>query len=64
MLFRKSNIKPKVSEYAQVYGPYDHNAVPFFPIGMETLVHDKPKRMGVFADNCSKGYVLGTDFDH
>ena len=28
------------------------------------LVHDKPKRRGPFAEHCSKGYVLGTDFLH
>ena len=64
LLLRKSNVNTKVSEYSQVYGPHDHNAVPFFPIVMETLVHDNPKRMGMFAENCSNGYVLGTDFDH
>ena len=31
---------------------------------MEALVHDKPKRRGTFPDNFSKGYVLGTSFEH
>ena len=29
---------------------------------MEALVHNKPNRRGKFAELCSKGYVLGTDF--
>ena len=31
---------------------------------MGTLVHDKPKRCRTFAEHCSKGFVLGTFFDH
>ena len=38
--------------------------VPFVPIGMETLVHNKPKRRGKFAEHCSKGYGLGKYFEH
>ena len=31
---------------------------------METLVHDKPKKRRTFAEHCSKGWVLGTSFEH
>ena len=31
---------------------------------MMTLVNDKKKRMGTFAENFSKGYVLGTAFEN
>ena len=48
-ILRQSNVNPKVSSYYQLYGPHDYNAVPFVPIGMETLVHDKPNRRGKFA---------------
>ena len=64
LLLRQSHVHPKVSEYAHVYGPHDYNAAPFGTIGMETLVHDKPKRRGIFADHCRKGYVLNKDFGH
>ena len=46
LLLRQSSVKPKFSAYAQIYGLHDYNAAPFVPIGMETLVHDKPKRGG------------------
>ena len=42
MLFSMSNVNPKISSYTHVYGKHDHNAKPFVPIGMESLVHDKP----------------------
>ena len=44
MLLSMSNINPKISSYAHVYGQHDYNAKPLVPIGMESLVHDKPDR--------------------
>ena len=64
MLLRQSNLSPKVSAYAHLYGPHDYNAALSVPIVIETLVHDKPKRRIQFADNCSKGYFLGAAFEH
>ena len=63
-LIGKSHVNPKVSEYAQVYGPHDYNTAPFVQIGMETLMRGKTKRWGAFADHCIKCYVLGTAFEH
>ena len=57
-------MNPKIYAYAYVYGPHNYNAVTFVPIGIETLVHDKPKIRGTFAEHCSKGFVLGTEFEH
>ena len=62
LLLQQSRVKPKIYAYAHVYGTYDYNSAPFVPIGMETLVHDKPKKRRTFAENCSKGFVLGTSF--
>ena len=62
LLLRKSNVNPKISVYAYVSGPYNYNAAPFFFIGMDTLVYDKPKIRVVFEDHCSKGFVLVTAF--
>ena len=63
-LLRQPHVHTKVSVYAQVYGPHDYNAAPFVPIGMETLLHDKPNCRGTFSDHCSKDYVCGTSFEH
>ena len=47
-----------------MYVPHDYNAEPFVPIGMETLVHDKPRLRKTFAEHCSKVHVLVTSFEH
>ena len=57
-------MNPNISAYAYVYGPQDYNTTPSVPIGIETIVHDKPKRRGNFAEHCSKGFFLGTAFEH
>ena len=62
MLLRHTNINS--STYAHVYGQHGYSTHPFVPIGMNTLVHDKPRRRKTFAEHCSKGYVLGMPFEH
>ena len=52
LLLQQCCIKPKNSAYAHVYGAHDYNSEPFFPIGMETLVHDKPKKI-TLAEHCN-----------
>ena len=64
LLLQQSNVNPKISAYAHVYGPHDYNAAPFVPIVMETLLNNKPKRRGTFVEQCNKGFVLGTAFEH
>ena len=64
LLLQKSRVNPKISAYAHVYGANDYNSAPFVPIGMETLVHEKPKKRRTFAEHCSQGFVLGTSFEH
>jgi hypothetical protein len=63
-LLRQSNANPKISAYAHLYGPHDYNALPFVPLGMEALVHDKPNRRKTYAQHCSKGWVIGTSTEH
>jgi len=63
-LLRQTNINPKISTYAYLYGPHNYNAEPFVPIGMQALVHDKPQRRRTFAQHCSKGWVLATSPEH
>ena len=42
LLLRQSNVNPRISAYAHLYGPHNYYAKPFVPIGMYSLVHDKP----------------------
>ena len=64
LLLQKSRVNPKISAYAHVYGAHYYNSAPFVPIGMENLVHEKPKKRRTFAEHCSKGFVLGTSLEH
>ena len=64
LLLQQSHVNPKIFAYAHMYGAHDYNSAPFSPIGMETLVHDKPKKTRTFAEHCSKGFILGTSFEH
>ena len=34
LLLRQTNINPKISAFAYLYGPHDYSAQPFSPIGM------------------------------
>ena len=64
LLLIHSNVNTHISAYAHVYGQHDYSTEPFAPIGMESLVHDKPQRRRTFAEHCKKGFVLGTSFEH
>ena len=51
--------------YAHVYqGQHNYSKHPFFPIGMEAMVHNKPHKRRTFVQHYKKGYVLGTSFEH
>ena len=64
LLLRQSNVNPQISTYAHVYGHHNYDVEPLFPIGMESLVHNKPRHRKLFAEHCKQGYVLGTNFEH
>ena len=64
LLLILSNVNPKISAFAYLYGPHKYNAQPFSPIGMETMIHDKPPQRKTFAKHCSKGFVLGSSPEH
>ena len=64
VLLSMSDVNPKISSYAHVYGQHNYNAKTFIPIGMESLVHDKPNHRKTFAAHYRKRYVLGTSFKH
>ena len=44
LTLRKSNMNPRISAYAHVYGSHNYDIEPFLPIGMESLVHDNPRQ--------------------
>ena len=64
LLLRQSKTNSKIYAYSHVYGPPNYDANPFVPVGMETLVRNKPKRLHTFSEHCNKGFFLSTSFDH
>jgi len=44
-LLHQSNSNPKISTYAHLHGHHDYNSVPFVPIGIESMAHDKPNQL-------------------
>ena len=63
-LLRNTNSNPNVSTYAALYGHHDYNAVPFIPINVESMTHDKLSQQRTFAQHCTKGWILGTSPHH
>ncbi len=64
LLLCQSQMHPNLSAYAHVYKHHDYNRHPFFPIGMEALVHDKPHKCRTYAEHCTKAFVLGMSTKH
>ena len=50
--------------YPHIYEQHNYCAEPFIPIGMESLVREKPQSRRTFAEHCRKRFVFGTSFDH
>ena len=48
LLLRQSNIDPKISAHAYLYGPHNYKSKPFIPIAMKTLIHEKPSKRKTF----------------
>ena len=64
LLLLQSNTNPKISSYAHLYGAHDYSDPPFIPIGMETVVHNKPGKRRTWDEHASKGWVLGKSPEH
>ena len=64
LMLGKSQSNPKISSYAHLNGTHNYSVLPFLPIGMEALIHEKPTCRKIFAEHCKKVYVLGTSYEH
>ena len=64
MLLRQSNVNTNILLYAHLYGNHEYSAIPFFPIGMEDLIHENPIRRKIWDEHAMKGWVLGTSDKH
>jgi hypothetical protein len=41
-LLRQSRLNPKLSEHAQLNGPFNYNTTPIAPLGTRVIIHEKP----------------------
>jgi hypothetical protein len=64
LLLCQSKTNLNILAYAHMYGHHDYNRHPFFPMGMEAFVHDRPYKRRSFAQHCRKAFVLGTSTEH
>lgn len=58
-LLRGSRMNPKLSAYAQIFGPFDYNRTPLAPAGTRAIIHDKPSNRESWAAHGLDGWYLG-----
>ena len=65
-LMRASALQPHLSAYEQLYGPYNFNAHPIIPLGMQVLIHERSKsqRSTTWSPHGLPGFYLGPAMLH
>jgi len=58
-LLRGSRINPRLSAWAQLYGPFDFNRTPIAPPGTRVIIHEKPHIQCTWAPHGIDGWYLG-----
>jgi hypothetical protein len=58
-LLRQLRVKPKLSAYAQLNGPFDFNPTPVAPPGSRVIFHEKPRQRKTWAPHGVNGFYLG-----
>ena len=57
-LLSSSQINPRLSSYATLYGTYDFNRVPLAPPGTRVVVHIKPQQRGSWSFHGEDGFYI------
>lgn len=63
-LLRNSHINPKLSSYAQLYGPFDFNRTPLGPLGCKVIIRDMPDQRGTWSPHATNAFYIGREKDH
>ena len=63
-MLRRTNIAPKSSGYAYMYGQHDFNKMPLALMGCAVLIHNKPAKQKTWEDHASKDYYIETSREH
>ena len=60
----QTNIAPKISAYAYMYGQHDFNKMPLAPMGCAVLIHNKQAVKKTWDDHANKRYYTETSREH
>ena len=63
-LLRPSGIQPKLSAYAQIYGPFDFNKNPLAPGGCALIIHERIDQRPSWANHGPKGFYISPAMQH
>ena len=63
-MLQRTNIAPKISAYAYMYGQHGFNKMPLAPMGCAVLIQNKPATWKTWEDHASKGYNIETSRVH
>jgi hypothetical protein len=63
-MLRMSNVAPKVSAYAHLYGPHDFNRHPWAPLGIAVHVYIPPDKRRSWSVKSKKGHYIGMSTEH
>lgn len=63
-LLQPSRIQPKLSAYAQIYGPFDFNKNPLAPGGCALIIHERTEQRPAWANHGRKGFYISPAMHH
>ena len=63
-LMRASQIKPRISAYEAIWGPYDWNCFPLAPPGCKAVTYESPTARGLWGSRETDAWYLGLSLDH
>ena len=63
-LLRPSCIQPKLSAYAQIYGPFDFNKNQLAPGGCALIIHERTDHRPAWANHGRKGFYISPAMHH
>ena len=63
-MLQRSCINPKLSDYMQMFGVFNYNAIPLLSIGTKAFIYKRPKQRGIFTDHGKTSFVIGPVMEH
>ena len=63
-LLQNSRLKPALSAYAYLFGPYYLNKYPMALPGTRVILHEKPGNITSWGHHCTPGWYIGPSLDY